>query len=150
MVKNARRVVLFICLISIFVQFVNFVNTEEVQSEDPTTWPGHMEPLGARNLKHSVTVVDEFPKPQDFFRDFVGPSKPLLIKNGAKISPAFNLWTDEYFVSLPGAETTKVFVEQRKKENRTYPGEEITFKEFMEKYNSSDIYMVNGVPDIIQ
>lgn len=150
MVKNARHFVLYMYLLSIFIQFVNFVSTEEIRSEDPSTWPGHMEPLGARNIKHSVTVVEDFPKPQDFFRDFVAPSKPLLIKNGAKISPAFKLWTDEYFVSLPGAETTKVYVEQRKKENRTYPGEEISFKDFIEKYNNSEIYMVNGVPDIIQ
>jgi hypothetical protein len=53
-------------------------------------------------------------------------------------------------VSLPGAENRTVFVERQKKENRTIPGMEITFKKFIETYNNSDIYMVNGVLDILQ
>lgn len=150
MARKGSYITLFILLISILVQFANFANTEDVNNDDPTTWLGHMEPLGSRNIKHSVTSVDQFPKPQDFFRDFVGPSKPLLIKNGAKISPAFKVWTDDYFVSLPGAENTTVFAERRKKENRTIPGMEMSFKEFVQSYNNSDIYMVNGVPDILQ
>ncbi len=150
MASKTKYIALFILSITIVVQFSNFVNAEEVKSDDPSTWPGHMKPLGSRNIKHSVPSVDEFPKPEDFFRDFVTPSKPLLIKNGAKISQAFNLWTDEYFVSLPGAENRTVFVERQKKENRTIPGMEITFKKFIETYNNSDIYMVNGVLDILQ
>ncbi|XP_028412670.1 tRNA wybutosine-synthesizing protein 5-like [Dendronephthya gigantea] len=146
MAWKSPYVTFYILLVSTFGQFQNFVSTEE----DPSSWPGHMEPLGSRNVKHSVTSVDEFPTPQDFFKDYVSPSKPLLIRNGAKISPAFKLWTDEYFGSLHGAENTSVFVEQRKKENRTFPGKEISFKEFIETYNASDIYMVNAVPDILQ
>ena len=148
MARKAIYCSTFILLISVLVQFVIFVNTTE--TNEPTSWPGHMEPLGSRNIKHVVTSVDEFPKPLDFFKDFVAQSKPLLIKNGAKISPAFQLWKDEYFLSLPGAENTTVFVEKRKKENRTVPGTEISFKKFIETYNKSDIYMVNGVPEILQ
>lgn len=136
---------LFLC---IFLQFANFACSEE--SMDPSTWPGHLEPLGSRNIKHFVPSVEEFPKPAEFFREYVAPGRPLLIKNGAKISPAFNLWTDEYFLTHPGAENTTVFVEQQKKENRTFPGMDISFKQFIESYNNTDIYMVNGVPDIIQ
>ena len=166
MASNTKYITLFILLITFFVQFSNFVSTEEVSSEDPSIsnfvsteevssedpskWPGHLEPLGSQNIKHSVTSADEFPKPEEFFHDFVVPGKPLLIKNGAKISPAFQRWTDDYFVSIPGAENSTVFVEQRKKENRTFPGMEISFKKFIETYNDSDIYMVNGVPDILQ
>ena len=150
MASNSKSITLSILIVTNFLQFSNFVSAEEVKSDDPSTWPGHMEPLGSRNVKHDVTSVDEFPKAEDFFRDFVVPSKPLVIKNGAKISPAFQLWTDEYFGSIPGAENTTVFVEQRKKENRTNPGMEISFKKFIETYNESDIYMVNGVPDILQ
>lgn len=139
-----------------FMYFILFFaiifGTKEANSEqeDPSTWPGHLEPLASQNVKNPVDFVEEFPKPEDFFRDFVSAGKPLLIKNGAKISPAYKLWTDEYFVNLPGAENTSVFAEKQKKENRTLGGNEISFKEFVEKYNTSDIYMVNGVPDILQ
>lgn len=139
-------------LVTWFIFSVKFSSTAEdvASAGDASTWPGHMEPLGARNVKHNIHELEEFPEPLEFFRDYVGPSKPVLIRNGAKISPAFELWTDDYFLSLPGAENTTVFVEQGKKENRTLPGTDIYFKDFVLRYNDSDIYMVNGVPDILQ
>ena len=57
-------------------------------------------------------------------------SKPLLIRGGAKSSPAFKLWQDDYLKSHKEAETFKVFVEHRKKENRTEGGDNIPLKEF--------------------
>lgn len=151
MAKQALFVSYFVLVMTGFIQFLKFVNTEDApKTDDPSTWPGHMEALGSRNIKHTVPSLDHFPTPQEFFRDYVGPSKPLLIKNGAKISPAFKLWTDDYFLSLAGSESTTVFVEQGKKENRTFPGRDTSFKDFVLKYNHTDIYMVNGVPDILQ
>ena len=141
-----------VCLFTWSILFiVKFISTEDVESAgDSSTWPGHMEPLGAKNVKHHVHELEEFPKPMEFFREYVGPGKPVLIKNGAKISPAFHLWTDEYFLSLPGAANTTIFAEQGKKENRSFPGSDIYFKDFVLKYNDSEMYMVSGVPDILQ
>lgn len=150
MAKGTSLYSCFFVSVTGLVLFLKQINTEDLKSEDPSTWPGHMEPLGARNVKHSVPELDGFPAPEKFFREYVVPSKPLLIKNGAKISPAFKLWTDDYFLTLAGADNTTVFVERGKKENRTFPGADTNFKEFVLKYNESDIYMVNGVPKILQ
>ena len=74
----------------------------------------------------------------------------MLIQGGAKKYPAFKLWEDDYLKSHKEAETFEVFVENRKKENRTNGGNYITLKKFIETYHKDDIYMVNGVPDHLQ
>lgn len=150
MAKRTSNVYLIFIASCVFL--VKFINTEDAAESvgDPSSWPGHMEALGSKNVKHDVPKLEEFPEPQEFFREYVGPGKPVFIKNGAKISPAFHLWTDDYFVSLPGADNITVTVEQGKKENRTFPADERSFKDFVIAYNKSDIYMVNGVPDILQ
>lgn len=86
----------------------------------------------------------------DFFANYVDKSIPLLIRGGAKSSPAFKLWQDDYLKSHKEAETFKVFVENRKKEIRTEGGNNIPLKEFIETYHDKDVYMVNGVPDHLQ
>ncbi len=86
----------------------------------------------------------------DFFANYVDKSIPLLIRGAAKKSPAFKLWQDDYLKSHKEAETFQVFVENRKKENRTQGGYNIPLKKFIESYHDTDIYMVNGVPDHLQ
>ena len=74
----------------------------------------------------------------------------MVFKGLAKKSPAFKLWDDEYLRNHPGADTSLVFVEKQKKENRTAGGRNISLKKFIETYQKDDIYMVNGCPKIIQ
>lgn len=74
-----------------------------------------------------------------------------MIKGGAKLSPAFTQWTDEYFVSVPESDDLLIDVENGKKENRTKGGlQRMSFKQFVENYRDRDVYMVNGVPKFIQ
>ena len=116
-----------------------------------TTLPlGHLEPLGARSPKHSVEVIDAFPSPQEFFESFASRLRPVLIKGGAKISPAFSKWTDEYFIAHKDAGAINVAAEERKKENRTNPSRDLTFREFVETYEEEDIYMVDSVPAFLK
>ena len=86
----------------------------------------------------------------EFFKNYVSPIKPVLIRGGAKISPALTKWTDEYFLSLPESNDFNVTAEQRKKEIRTFPAYDVSFKEFVSTYRKEDIYMVNGVPPFLQ
>lgn len=112
--------------------------------------PGHLQPLGSRNKKQSLETIHDFLTPVEFFKNYVAPVKPVLIRGGAKISPALTKWTDEYFVSLSESEDFKITAEQRKKEIRTYPAIDMSFKEFISTYEKQDIYMVNGVPPFLQ
>ena len=128
-----------------------FLGQSLCTDDDPSFYPGHLEPLGARHNKSSVKTLFTFPKPQQFFQNFVSASFPLLIKGGAKLSPAFTQWTDEYFVSVPESDNFLIDVENGKKEKRTKGGlQRMSFKQFVGSYGDQDIYMVNGVPKFIQ
>lgn len=120
--------------------------------DDPSLFPGHLEPLGAKHNKSSVKTLFAFPEPRDFFKNFASASRPVLIKTGAKLSPAFDKWTDDYFRSLSEAENFTIDAENGKKENRTKQDymRKVPFKDFVEMYKKEDIYMVDAVPTFIQ
>lgn len=117
---------------------------------DYASFPGHLEPLGAKGVKQSIQVLQNYPDPKTFFKTYVVDSKPVLIQNAARLSSAFQKWTDEYFLSFPESTEHKIEVEQRKKEKRTLPAREISFSEFVKIYEEQDIYMVNSVPPFIR
>lgn len=128
-----------------------FLGHSVCTNDDPSLYPGHLEPLGSRRNKSSVKTLFAFPEPREFFQTFASASIPLLIKGGAKLSPAFTQWTDEYFVSVPESENFLIDVENGKKENRTKGDlQRMSFKQFVGSYRDQDVYMVNGVPKFIQ
>ena len=110
---------------------------------------GHLKELGVGRPMHSLEETDGFPFTKSFFKNYVQPLKPVIMKNAAKLSPAFERWTDEYFLRQNEPADHKISIELKKKENRTFGVDEISFKEFVQVYNDSDIYMVNGIPPFI-
>ena len=86
----------------------------------------------------------------DFFENFIKPGRPFLLKKGALYQPAYKLWTDDYLKNFTEAATELVQVEPNLKEIRDAKGFEIPFKEFVERYHSEKIYMVNKVPTFLQ
>lgn len=137
-------------LLSSCLLLVRTSDTDGVETQDSASIPGHLEPLGSRNTKHPLEVIQNYPDPKTFFETYVVPSKPVLIQNAAKLSTAFYKWSDEYFLSRPEASKEKIQVEKRKKEERTGPYEEIPFSEFVEGYKEKDIYMVSSVPEFMK
>ena len=137
--------------IPLYVAFLVWRSSVSENAEDPSLFPGHLEPLGAKNNKSSIKTLFAFPEPRDFFENFASANLPVLIKTGAKLSPAFVKWTDEYFLNLLEAENFEIEAEEGKKENRTRGDlRSVSFKEFVETYKDKDVYMVNGVPTFIQ
>ena len=124
--------------------------TDGAETQDGASILGHLEPLGSRNIKHSLEVIQNFPDPKTFFETYVVPGRPVLIQNAAKLSTAFHKWSDEYFLSRPEANEVKIQVEQRKKEERTGPYAEIPFSEFVKSYKEKDVYMVSSVPEFMK
>ena len=119
-------------------------------SEDVTRHPGHLKPFASHGKILNVESLDYFPDPIVFFPNYVHGSKPLHVRGGAKISPAYSLWSDEYFLTFEEGKKVTVIVEQAKKENRTLPAEEIPFTEFVKRYRNEDIYLVNDLPDFLR
>ncbi|XP_039261594.2 uncharacterized protein LOC120337776 [Styela clava] len=108
---------------------------------------GHMKPLGSVGPYFQLFIIEGFPSsPRKFFNKYVIPSTPVVMKNAAKVSPAFTKWTDSYFISHPESDRMEIYAEGRKKEIRTEPGSTMTFKQFVELYNTTDMYMVHGLP----
>ena len=130
---------------------LRFLRLSVCTNEDPSLFPGHLEPLGARHKKTPVKTLFAFPEPRDLFENFASSSQlPVLIKGGAKLSPALSTWTDDYFMSVPGSGNFSIDVEIGKKENRTKGVLRMSFKQFVERYRDQDVYMVNRVPVFLQ
>ena len=68
------------------------------------------------------------------------------MKGAAKIHPAFDLWSDDYFLSQPEASSAEIDVQQHKKQNYSLPYKRATFEEFLHRYNNTDEYMVSYIP----
>ncbi|XP_068755514.1 tRNA wybutosine-synthesizing protein 5-like [Montipora capricornis] len=147
----ALRYLLIIYLEFEVIPFVTLSNIDVPHDHSTIqVFPGHLEPLGSRNTKQSLETISDFLTPVKFFEKYVAPSKPVLIRGGAKLSPAFNAWSDDYFLSFNESRDFKIVAEQRKKEIRTYPAVDISFEEFVKTYERRDIYLVNGVPPFLQ
>lgn len=142
------------CLVLVVLTNLSFgkdtAKLEDDTKRDYVSIPGHLEPLGAKGVKHPIQVLQNYPDPKTFFKTYVVASKPVLIQNAARFSSAFQKWTDDYFLSFPQSTEYKIDAEQRKKEKRTVAPEEISFSEFVKTYKEQDIYMVSPVPPFIR
>lgn len=147
--KNCLLVLVVTVIIDVFGTNVDGEYRARLE-DDPSSFPGHMEPIGSKQPKTKIEVLTEYPSPKDYFLNYVRPSRPFMIKGGAKYQGAWKLWNDEYMMSFKESETEKVQVEPNKKEVRDAIGFEVPFKEFLQRYGTEKIYMVNRVPSFLQ
>ncbi|XP_050390812.1 uncharacterized protein LOC126809970 [Patella vulgata] len=134
-----------------FIYFTCFISLNYGSEEiDLTTEPGHLKPFGTGRPIHDIEEVQGFPSPDDFFKNYFFPQKPVKIASGAKMSPAFKLWTDEYFLNLNIPEHSTVFLETVKKESRQQKTMNMAFKKFVKTYMNSTYYMVDNVPEYLK
>jgi len=109
------------------------------------------EVLGKQGEQRQIQSVPGFLlKPSDFYNNHVIPGIPVLFKGAAKSFPAYQLWTDEYLSSFKESESYIVDIEEGKKENRSLGSIQPSFKEFLEMYQSKDVYFVSGVPEFLR
>ena len=57
-------------------------------------------PLGRQSHAIPVPEVQGFVDPAKFFQEHVIPGQPVVFKGAAKEFPAFQRWSDEYFLSF--------------------------------------------------
>ncbi|KAK6169680.1 hypothetical protein SNE40_020679 [Patella caerulea] len=144
------------CCSRIFLNFflvcilgcLDFVNTSE--EIDLTKEPGHLQKFGTGRPGHQIEEVVGFPNPEDFFTNYYLPQKPVKLRTGAKLSPAFHLWTDEYFLNLDIPAKSKVHLETVKKESRQQRTLHMDFKKFVKNYMNTSYYMVDTVPAFLK
>lgn len=120
------------------------------EDEDPASWPGHLEPLGAGAELIQIESLDYFPSPQEFFMKFAYFGVPVIFRGGAKSYPAFAKWSDLYLKGLPDARWHLVDVEINKKEKRSLPSRSMPFQEFINRYRSRNEYLVTSLPSFLR
>jgi len=118
--------------------------------DDPSLFPGHLEPLGSKQPKKDIEVLTAYPSPQEYFLKYIRPGRPFLLKGGAKYQKEYKVWNDDYFMSFEAAKYENVQVEPNKKERREAQGFVTSFKDFVQRYGKEKIYMVNRVPSFLQ
>ncbi|XP_067946178.1 uncharacterized protein [Watersipora subatra] len=103
------------------------------------------------SLEHVLTVGNGISmSTKSFFTKYVHSQQPVIFKQAIKSSPAYNLWSDNYFLQLDDIpKDHDVLVESRKKENRSAPPVRMPFKEFVSIYNVTDQYMVEPIPPFL-
>ncbi|KAJ8026801.1 Lysine-specific demethylase 8 [Holothuria leucospilota] len=118
--------------------------------EDPSSWPGNLEPLASKAKLIQVGELDSFPSPQEFFMNYAYRGVPVVFRGGAKGFPAYSKWSDLYLKSIPEAQWTMVGVEINKKEDRTLPTQTMPLREFIQRYQSHNEYLVTSVPEYLR
>ena len=112
--------------------------------------PGHLEPLGRSGTIEPLHERVGFIPPKEFLNDYVLQNRPVLMRKALVDSPAIEKWSDAYLTERAKANSeATVGVEYGKKETRLN-GTSMPFTEFLSVYNSSDVYMVNGVPPYLE
>ncbi|KAK7494822.1 hypothetical protein BaRGS_00013949 [Batillaria attramentaria] len=124
----------------------------DVRADKLDDQKGHLKAFGESGTRLEVDVSDKFPPPEEFFRKYVQQSRPLKLQGAVRDTRACRLWTDDYLLSLelPEGEGAHVFLETRKKENRTQETLSMHFHEFLKVYNGTEYYMVDEVPEYLR
>ncbi|CAH1227031.1 TYW5 [Branchiostoma lanceolatum] len=119
--------------------------------DDPSLWPGHLEPIGSKAPVKRIEARKGFPSPKVFVEEYAISSTPVLFKGAITDSLAYRKWSsDDYLRTFPESATKFNFVETKKKENRTQPLLEMTLRQFLGRYATEDIYMVETVPEFLK
>ena len=135
---------------SLVVQFNSILHLEAFTEEEAKSLKGHLEPLGRQGVLSDIQIIQGFPTAKDFYTKYVDGPKPVIFKGAAVSHPAYNLWSDEYFLSFEESQQLEVVVEAGKKEIRTRPADVVTFASYLREYKAKDVYMVNSVPDFLK
>eukprot|EP00118_Oscarella_pearsei_P003453 m.14342 g.14342 ORF g.14342 m.14342 type:complete len:413 (+) comp25703_c0_seq1:21-1259(+) len=91
-----------------------------------------------------VESLSTIPSSSDFYAQFVGPKRPVLLKRALPAAAGARLWTDDYLRSNVG--DVIVDLETAKKEDRKKFGFQSTLRKFIENYRKKNIYMVGSLP----
>ncbi|XP_076807053.1 uncharacterized protein LOC143450411 [Clavelina lepadiformis] len=116
---------------------------------------GHLQPLGNQRLPS--VPIDEFtldtaPIPQQFYEEYVKPSRAAIFRNVLKDAKGFKVWSDEYIRENYGE--MEVRLEGKKEKGGGIPiGEKYlgrdTLRHFIDNYRSpnSTTYIVSELPE---
>ena len=114
--------------------------------------PGHLKPFGSSGPFAPIDeVADGFPSPFVFFENYLFKSRPVLFRQALAADPHFSLWkSDEQLNEIFADNEDIVHVETQKKETRQQDILSITMREFLERYQHEELYLVEEVPPLLR
>lgn len=121
-------------------------------SSSTSKHPGHLKPFGSSGPFDEIAEWSTgFPDPISFFADYVSKSRPVLFRRALIDDPNLFIWhTDEQLNALFLNDNSTVHVETRKKESRKQNIVGMTMTEFLKRYQSEELYLVEEVPDLLR
>jgi lysine-specific demethylase 8 len=140
MFYNQQLIISIIYLLCIFVH----LSTSE--------HPGHLKPFGSSGpFKQIAEWTNDFPDPIIFFNDYASKSHPIVFRQALINDPHLSIWnTDEQLNTLFSNNSDIVHVETQKKESRKQDILSMTMKEFLERYQREELYLVEEVPSLLR
>lgn len=91
----------------------------------------------------TIETITGSPSPEKFYKQYLEPRVPVLLKGAAKRMHAYMRWTDVHLAEKYG--DIPFDFEFGKKETRDNGGDRATLREFLEKYQNQDVYGVSDV-----
>ena len=140
MYKYRQLIVIVICLLRSFIY------------SSTSRHPGHLKPFGSSGPFDQIAEWSTgLPDPISFFADYVSKSRPVLLRRALIDDPNLFIWhADEQLNALFLNDNSTVHVETRKKESRKQDIASMTMTEFLKRYQSEELYLVEEVPDLLR
>ncbi|XP_076311470.1 uncharacterized protein LOC143225606 [Tachypleus tridentatus] len=115
--------------------------------DEPSRWPGYMEPLGLKFPQKKIDVHKGYPSVTKFYNEFVIPSSPVVISSA--LDQFVNIYglSDASIASLSQAYT--VFMKVRSRKDGHIVGK-MTIRQFIQRYREENLYLDSPLPDSIK
>ncbi|ESP03150.1 hypothetical protein LOTGIDRAFT_171757 [Lottia gigantea] len=107
--------------------------------DDPSLWPGHLQPLGSSQQVHKVDAYKKYLKPEEFLNSYAAPYLPVLFQAVEQTSIAYEKWGNiTYFTVLPQTLTNWVHISPEVGQ--------VSFRKFLLNYTDKGSVFNNKVP----
>ncbi|XP_013421570.1 uncharacterized protein LOC106181669 [Lingula anatina] len=103
---------------------------------------GHMQKFGLHvDKEKELIVMDHFPSPEDFYRDHMRQSVPLVVRGSLKHWPAVEKWNNEDYLreKFGNREFTVMFKKSNDHSHKSHMTMSMT--DFLDRYRDEHIYM---------
>ncbi|XP_013421562.1 uncharacterized protein LOC106181661 [Lingula anatina] len=111
---------------------------------DATQTPpkGHMQKFGLHvDKEKELIVMDHFPSPEDFYRDHMRQSVPLVVRGSLKHWPAVEKWKNEDYLREKFGHEDFVVMWNNITDHRHKSAMMMSMNEFLDQYRDKHIYL---------
>ncbi|XP_013382112.1 uncharacterized protein LOC106152915 [Lingula anatina] len=127
------------------------LNTDTTPSGETPLPRGHMQRFGLHVEKETEIVeLDHFPDPETFYKDYVYPSVPVIVRGGLKHWPAMEKWKNEEYLKEKFGHC--LYTIRKKVVDEHHPAEMLmSLADFLDAYRKEKLYLTAYIcPEMTQ